>query len=377
MIVRCRAHDRKWFQSNVPHKYNKKISVRCVCERANFGFFCFLSYRFFGRATNWVSYSYIIYTLKISNLQLHQLIWEWINPVYIGYSWSNKFIWFWFMQIWKEWHVFIGSIDAISKFEYNLMTGKIKKISALQIFGNIYCTDLIYRLRKSRRNIWMDLCDIKTVRNREKLSFYLLLTISSEESSRINYYTGNMASSTLYQYLLVFCGMYWLIGNWNSDQWNWLKIGKFSSVAANIITVAYGTAVGWTSAALLVLESDESPLETGPLRMSEIAWVAAIFGVGGTIGTLVAGWTCETFGRKPTLLASGIPMAVRNSALFTLIHWITGSFISFSREQAGWLMILYAKNSWYLYTARFISGFSGSLAFVSIPFLVAEIAEDR
>ena len=40
-------------------------------------------------------------------------------------------------------------------------------------------------------------------------------------------------------------------------------------------------------------------------------------------------------------------------------------------------MILYATNPWYLYIARFISGFSGSFYSVAIPFLVAEIAEDR
>lgn len=40
-------------------------------------------------------------------------------------------------------------------------------------------------------------------------------------------------------------------------------------------------------------------------------------------------------------------------------------------------MILYATNPWYLYIARFISGFSGSFFLVAIPFLVAEIAEDR
>lgn len=40
-------------------------------------------------------------------------------------------------------------------------------------------------------------------------------------------------------------------------------------------------------------------------------------------------------------------------------------------------MILYATSPWYLYIARFISGFSGSLALVAIPFLVAEIAENH
>lgn len=118
-------------------------------------------------------------------------------------------------------------------------------------------------------------------------------------------------------------------------------------------TIAYGTAVGWTSAAFLVLESNESPLEKGALLLSEIAWVASIFGVGGSVGTLVVGWTCQKYGRRPSLLASGIPMV------------------------ASWFLIMYAKNAWYLYLSRFMSGFAGAASFVAIPFLVAEVSEDK
>lgn len=130
-------------------------------------------------------------------------------------------------------------------------------------------------------------------------------------------------------------------------------IKLFEILTANFNTIAYGTAVGWTSAAFLVLESSESPLKKGALLLSEITWVASIFGVGGSVGTLVVGWTCGKFGRKTTLLASGIPMVV------------------------SWFLIMYAKNAWCLYVSRFLSGFAGSASFVAIPFLVAEISEDR
>lgn len=53
-----------------------------------------------------------------------------------------------------------------------------------------------------------------------------------------------------------------------------------------------------------------------------------------------------------------------------------GLHLSVNCLQLGWILILYAQNPWYLYSARFISGFSGSLAFVAIPFLVAEVADD-
>lgn len=137
------------------------------------------------------------------------------------------------------------------------------------------------------------------------------------------------SNSTIYQYLLVFCGKYRSMGRSILEMWTLLIWTMFFPLmnTANIITISYGTAVGWTSAALLVLESDDTPLETGPLRLSEVAWVAAIFGVGGTIGTLVGGWTCERFGRKPTLLISGLPMAVRISIDFHLLLYYYSSMV--------------------------------------------------
>lgn len=161
-----------------------------------------------------------------------------------------------------------------------------------------------------------------------------------------------MAGSTLYQYLVIICGK-WLGPIYQLFFIGYPLIIWLIPFIANLNTIAYGTAVGWTSAAFLVLESNESPLEKGALLLSEIAWVASIFGVGGSVGTLAVGWACEKFGRRPTLLASGIPMAI------------------------GWFLIMYAKNAWYLYLSRFLSGFAGASSFVAIPFLVAEVSEDR
>lgn len=79
---------------------------------------------------------------------------------------------------------------------------------------------------------------------------------------------------------------------------------------ANICTISYGTAVGWTSAAFLVLESDQSPLEAGPLTLSEIAWIGSLIGIGGVVGTLIIGWMCEKYGRKPALLFTAFPTLV-------------------------------------------------------------------
>lgn len=81
-------------------------------------------------------------------------------------------------------------------------------------------------------------------------------------------------------------------------------------ISANICTLAYGTAAGWTSAAFIILQSETTPLAHGPLSSSEMAWVGSLIGMGGVVGTLVIGWMCDRFGRKFAMLFNAIPMLV-------------------------------------------------------------------
>lgn len=85
----------------------------------------------------------------------------------------------------------------------------------------------------------------------------------------------------------------------------------FFNFKANLCALAAGTAFGWTSSAFLVLESNDSPLESGALSSSEIAWVGALIGIGGVAGTIVLGWLCDTIGRKKSLLFTAAPLVVR------------------------------------------------------------------
>lgn len=78
----------------------------------------------------------------------------------------------------------------------------------------------------------------------------------------------------------------------------------------NLSTLGYGISVGWMASALLVYDSDESPLPTGRVQMDEIAWIASILGIGGLIGTVVVGWLAERVGRKSSLLAMAVPQIV-------------------------------------------------------------------
>lgn len=78
-----------------------------------------------------------------------------------------------------------------------------------------------------------------------------------------------------------------------------------------------------------------------------------MIGIGGMVGTLLTGWICEKYGRKPGLLLNAFPMLV------------------------NWILVIYAKSAWYLYVSRFLVGVSGGGAFAAAPLLVAEVSEDR
>lgn len=71
--------------------------------------------------------------------------------------------------------------------------------------------------------------------------------------------------------------------------------------------MGFGTVVGWPSANLLILQSKETPLPTGPLTIDEISWVGSLMCIGGLLGNSVFGWLSNLYGRKIPLLIAAIP----------------------------------------------------------------------
>lgn len=65
------------------------------------------------------------------------------------------------------------------------------------------------------------------------------------------------------------------------------------------------------ASAFLLLTSENCPLPTGRVLMSEIAWIGAILGIGGLVGTVVVGWLADFAGRKNSLLLMAVPQIVR------------------------------------------------------------------
>lgn len=78
----------------------------------------------------------------------------------------------------------------------------------------------------------------------------------------------------------------------------------------NLLTASFGGACGWTSVNFLLLQSDESPLASGKLTLSEASWVVACLTFGGLWGNIVFGYIAEHFGRKWPLILVAIPQIV-------------------------------------------------------------------
>lgn len=132
-----------------------------------------------------------------------------------------------------------------------------------------------------------------------------------------------------------------------------LILESYLLLSVNLPVVAYGIAVGWCSPTIPALLSEESPLNTEPITKYESSWISSIFWIGTGFGALCSGPMIARLGRIRLLMTMG------------------------PAQIAGWLLISFAQNVYYLYCARFIMGFLGSVLFVVIPVYVTEIAHDR
>lgn len=78
----------------------------------------------------------------------------------------------------------------------------------------------------------------------------------------------------------------------------------------NLLTVTYGISCGWPAPMMSVLESDETPLPSGPLTLDETSSIASYVCFGGLIGNLLFGFSMNVFGRKISLLFMALPAIV-------------------------------------------------------------------
>ncbi|KAJ6648624.1 Facilitated trehalose transporter Tret1 [Pseudolycoriella hygida] len=142
---------------------------------------------------------------------------------------------------------------------------------------------------------------------------------------------------------------------------NLYKNIKFSHVknqflavmCANLVCLAHGGAMGWLSPSLLVLQSDETPLVSGPINNETASWVGSTTYFGGVVGNFLFMALLNHFGRKRTFSVLALP------------------------NLAFWIIVTFAKRIEFLYFGRFLGGLTGGGTFVCVPLFVAEIADDH
>lgn len=145
--------------------------------------------------------------------------------------------------------------------------------------------------------------------------------------------------------------------------------------SVTLLTFGYGMSTGWSSPSIHLLTSIESPLPTGPISIEEASWIASVNSIGGLIGNFFFGFITCQFGRKIPLILMAVPTIVNISFLpfFLKTFFIQFVFIF----QISWILVLYAKNVFYLYASKVITGLVGGACSVGIPLYLQEIANNR
>lgn len=78
----------------------------------------------------------------------------------------------------------------------------------------------------------------------------------------------------------------------------------------NIINFAHGATLGWLSPFLPLLQSEDSPLETGPVTVEQGSWIGSILCLGGLAGAIIYGSLTNRLGVKRCISCIIIPNMV-------------------------------------------------------------------
>lgn len=127
----------------------------------------------------------------------------------------------------------------------------------------------------------------------------------------------------------------------------------YATFCANLLCLSYGLATGWTSAAIPLLKSSDSPLKSGPISNEEASLIGSVLTIGGAFGTLIFGYTATTFGRKRSIFLMAFP------------------------QMAGWILIHFAESAMLLIAFRFLAGISAGGILTVVSGYITEISAVR
>lgn len=86
-------------------------------------------------------------------------------------------------------------------------------------------------------------------------------------------------------------------------------------LTVNIISLCHGFAVGWLSAAVPILKSEDTPLQSGPLTVEQTMWLGGVYPLGGFVGNCIFGILVNYFGRITSMSLLAIPNFVRRKII--------------------------------------------------------------
>jgi MFS family permease len=127
----------------------------------------------------------------------------------------------------------------------------------------------------------------------------------------------------------------------------------YATFCVNLVCLGYGLSTGWTSVAIPLLQSAESPLKNGPISNEDSSLIGSILTIGGLFGALSFGYISNVIGRKITIFLIAFPQII------------------------GWILMYFAESAMTLILFRFLAGFSGGAIFTVIPVYTSEISENR
>ncbi|KAG5682757.1 hypothetical protein PVAND_012090 [Polypedilum vanderplanki] len=125
------------------------------------------------------------------------------------------------------------------------------------------------------------------------------------------------------------------------------------AIFMSLLAFSYGCTCGWTSSAIVILQSNDTPLITGPINSEQAGWIGSSIGIGGFVANFFFGWLSERVGRKVSLYCVVIPQIL------------------------SWIFIYTARTPIYLIIARILGGTAGGGMLAIVPTFIAEIADDH